>query len=68
MTDNGIKERSFCFIREPELKRCISYDVSYLRIVDVTNVGEQMMLDLEVESPDIPREPLTIVRKVCCGE
>src|SRR5579863_2871132 len=49
-------ERGIRVVRQAVLHGDLFHDAADRRVVDAADPGEEMMLDLKVESPDVPRQ------------
>ncbi len=54
-------EKSFVLVVDQTVfKRCAFNDRGNMRIMDVTNVREQMVFDLKIQPADAPAEPAAL--------
>src|SRR5260370_31388687 len=64
MRRDALPESLVCFIAESELPGRFLHQARQCRVMDVTDLGEQVMLDLEVQAPDKPGEQSVAASKI----
>lgn len=60
------KERPVFQVSQPKLVGCLPHDRSDPGIMNVADLGEQMVLDLKVKPTDIPAQPLVARGEIDC--
>src|SRR5688572_11790117 len=56
------------FIRQPILPGSIPYNARDVAIMHMTDIWEQVMLNLKIKSTNVPREPTAVIAEIGSGQ
>src|SRR5688572_29105993 len=65
MTGQGPDERPGALVRQVKFTDCLAHDPCNLAVMNMTQIGKEVVFDLIIKSTDEPREPSAFIAKVC---
>ena len=67
VTDQGAEKCARASIRQTEFSSGFFHKACNFSVVNMADIREQMVLNLEIESPDVPGKPAAVISKIWSG-